>query len=87
MLRLFHVDLYISISPAHDRAFKLSFKSKLYLFYMSIVTLIKKRTYISKVSENHFSEADLGTGSDQLNFINLANVFKSKSYTMFTPFS
>lgn len=52
---------------------------------MSIVTLIKKRTYISKVSENHFSEADLGTGSDQLKFINLANV-KSKSYAMFTPF-
>lgn len=55
MLRLFHVDLYINISPAHDRAFKLSFKVNC----MSIVTLIKKRTYILKVSETHFRGAEV----------------------------
>lgn len=40
---------------AHDRAFKLSFKVNC----MSVVTLIKKRTYILKVSENHFREAEV----------------------------
>lgn len=84
MLRLFHVDLYINISPAHDRAFKLSFKSKLYLFYMSIVTLIK-RTYISKVSENHFRGAEIQVNCDQLNF--MLNPNRTLCVHAFTPFS
>lgn len=54
---------------------------------MFIVILIKKRMYILKVFENYFSEVDLGIGSDQLNFINLVNVFKFKLYIMFMFFS
>lgn len=51
---------------------------------MSIVTLIKKRGYISKVSENHFREAEVQVVINWIFIINLANV-KSKPYAVFTP--